>query len=233
MKTIITKKDNILVETYGDQRFYPTEDGQWLPSVTTIIGACYPKSQFLIDWQIEVGKEESEKIRDEAAEEGHAIHSMIETLLAGAVINSEDMTPKARKCIKSFLSWYEEVKPTVISTETQVYHYARKYAGTIDLVCEISGELTIIDFKTSNSVHDSYHAQIAAYADAYNSNKPNKLITKAGILHLNSKNKKGFGYYEVNLMKSSPVFEVCRQMFNLLYPEAQPKTSEYPLIFKI
>lgn len=231
MSVNLTLIGDTIYETVGDQRFYPYEGG-WLPSVTTILGAVYPKSQFLIDWQIENGKEESERIRDEAAEEGRKIHSYIEDLTKGLVIPAEAVTPKARRCIKAFLTWYDEYKPEIISVEQQVYNVDKGYAGTIDMVARVNGEVTVVDFKTSNAVHESYRVQVAAYVQAYNMTATEP-ATKAFILHLNSKNKQGYGYNEVKVIDNQIIWNSCLNMFKTLFPDAAPNIKEYPLEFKL
>jgi len=52
----------------------------------------------------------------------------------------------------------------------------------LDAVCDIGGEIYVIDFKTDKQVSETYPMQIAAYLEAYNSGEGK--ATSAGILRL-------------------------------------------------
>jgi len=226
----MTQEEKKVVSQLGSERFYPLEDGTWLPSVTTILSACYPKSRFLIDWQIEQGKEEAERILKEAAEEGQIIHSYIEHLLNGAILNVEPMSEKQRRCVSNFLAWANKTEFTPLATESQVYCKPLGYAGTIDILAKIDGEVWIVDIKTSNAIHASYDAQVAAYAYAYA--LEHKTSVKAAILHINARTKQGYTWHEVDLEQGFKVFNLTRQLFYALHPDPQPKIIEYPLTFE-
>lgn len=219
----------------GEGRFYPRlQDAGWNKSVTTVTSAVYPKSKFLIDWQIDTGKEEAERILKEAGEEGTAIHSAIEKLIAGEQISVAGLSDKQKKCVNAFIVWYNEVKPEILAVELRVDHDIKGFAGRIDLVCRINGQTYIVDFKSSNSVQDSHHVQIGGYILAYIHQNNLKLENVAGaILHLNSKTKRGYSWIEVDTDWATKTFDVCNQLFDLLNPEAKPKTIEYPLYFKL
>lgn len=210
------------VITIGDQRFYPLPEGGYLPSVTTILGACYPTSRFLVSWQIEKGKDEGERILKEAADDGTFVHEKVEQLIKGLKVNTENLNPKQAKCLLAFKAWADEVKPEFLATEQQVYCNELGFAGTIDILCRLDGELYIVDLKTSKGIYDSHLAQVAAYAHAYG--KP----VKAAILHVNSTTKKSWSFKEVDLEPNWIMFDLCRRMFQHLYPNAEPKILEMP-----
>ena len=240
------KAQEIFIEEIGKERFYPHDIYGPLVSVTTFIGAVYPKSQFLIDWQIETGKERAKEILEEAGEEGTRIHSYIETIVKGGSIGAEGITPKARKALKGFINWYNKVNPEVVAIEQRVDYVIEKgvevphkFAGTIDLVCYITDpktgvkELWIVDFKTSNSVWPSHHVQVATYGKAWNSDTKNERITKGAILHLNSSAQQGYSWNKVDMVKNQAIGEWCLEGFYLLNPDAQPKYIEYPKYFNL
>ena len=62
--------------TFLDTRFYLTEAGNYVPSVTTILD-CYPKPPSFYDWLKKVG-EDADTIRDEAGERGSTVHKLTE-----------------------------------------------------------------------------------------------------------------------------------------------------------
>ena len=53
-----------------------------------------------------------------------------------------------------------------MSTEEKVYNREHKYAGTVDAVGRIGGNLCVMDFKTSNAIRKEYYLQVSAYAKA-------------------------------------------------------------------
>lgn len=65
----------------------------------------------------------------------------------------EDITPKYAGYFRAFLSWWKTRKPEPLATERRVYHKVLLYAGTVDLICEIKGRLTLVDYKSSASVN--------------------------------------------------------------------------------
>ena len=74
--------------TFTDNRFYTTEDNQFIPSVTTILQA-YPKDAHFYQWLKQVGTE-ADEIRDEAGRRGSIVHSLTEHFDAGEEVNLLD-----------------------------------------------------------------------------------------------------------------------------------------------
>lgn len=224
----------MFIEKIGEERFYPIGD-RWVPSVTTIISAVYPKSPFLIDWKMQNGKEESKRIMEEAAEEGTLVHETIEKLLRGEQIRVDQLTPKSRRCIASFIAWFRKVNPKIIHNELRVDYDVRgdySYAGTIDLVVEIDGELWIVDVKTSANVWPEHHIQVTAYWQAWES-ELREPVSKGAILHLGNKTKQGYSWNEVDFSKNIDKWNACVNMFYALNPDPKPKFIEYPEYFTL
>jgi len=92
---------------------------------------------------------------------------------------------KAEKSISQFLDWVSGVSIKPLETERIVMHTSHEYAGTYDLLAEIDGELTVIDYKTSKDIYDNYWMQIAAYLFASRHLRKlegRELPTQAGII---------------------------------------------------
>ena len=53
-----------------------------------------------------------------------------------------------------------------LGSEKKVYSKIWNYAGTIDALARINGELYVIDFKTSAKVYKDYYLQVFGYAQA-------------------------------------------------------------------
>ena len=76
-----------------DSRFYKTENGDYYPSVTTILG-FYPKNKFFESWLKDVGHN-SDIIVRRASEEGTQVHDAIERFLKGEEIIWVDENKRA------------------------------------------------------------------------------------------------------------------------------------------
>lgn len=236
---------NRLDDENGGMRFYQgvAKDGTVLftfPSVTTILDAAVPKDSYLVRWIREQGIG-GQAIFETAADEGEASHISIETLLNGGTVPSEGMTPKVKKCVQAFIDWYNEFKPKIISTEQMVYNMDERYAGGCDFVCELDyekknakGEVKesykgtfIIDWKTSNSIHDKHFYQVAAYQRAINPK------ARTAIVHLGNRTKAGWSFKEFDTDKAWEYFQHYNKTFQMNYPDAQPNLKEYPAIFTL
>lgn len=197
--------------TVADERWYikTNEDGSTVeyPSVTWIADN-YPKGVGFYMWLAKKGWDESESIKESAGNRGTKVHQAISELLLGNAIamdgtlrNSdtgepEPITLEEYEAIMSFADWHKETKPKVLANEIAVFNEKERYAGTIDLLCEIEGEKWLIDFKTSADIWPSHELQISAYkhADIDSEMKPEKL----GILQVGyRRNKKKFKFTEI------------------------------------
>jgi len=105
-------------------------------------------------------------ITSEAADTGSNVHNFIEAYLAGEG-GQMPASLQGQSACKAFLKWYEDhPNVNILASEMKVYHPELKYAGTVDAVAEIDGDLYVIDFKTSSKVYPEHHIQCAAYAKA-------------------------------------------------------------------
>ena len=146
-----------------------------LPSVTTILSACQSdeKKASLAAWKAKMGDRAADKVRDDAAERGTAMHKYLEAHIDGTGL--KDLTPlgvqaetMAGKIIESGLRDLEEVW----GQEVTLY-YPGLYAGATDVVGIFDGQPAITDFKQSNKPKrrewiEDYFEQLGAYCMAHN-----------------------------------------------------------------
>lgn len=167
----------------------PWEDGYY--SVTTILAVKH--NRWLWEWKMKLGKEESEKVANEAADKGTRVHRKLEKILAGQKFIKIDK--ELLPYIVAFNNWLNEYCPEgdILS---EVYIYSKKYgyAGTADMICTIDGELWLVDFKTSKAIYDEYGLQVRAYGYAYEEMTGTKVRT--AILQLGLPTKKGWKFRE-------------------------------------
>ena len=106
-----------------------------------------------------------------------------------------------------------------------------------DLVCEIDGELWIIDFKTSNNIQTTYELQTAVYTQCYKECF-GKQADRQGILWLKSKSRKevdgkmkGKGWEMVEMKRSHEdnidIFKTVKKLFDLENPRHSPIFTEF------
>tara|TARA_A100001037_G_C15091451_1_gene609351 strand:- start:683 stop:1354 length:672 start_codon:yes stop_codon:yes gene_type:complete len=160
----------------GAERFY-SFGALKVPSVTTILKKTQPKEKqdSLKKWRERVGEEEAEKIRDNAAAVGTALHKCLEKyILEKGNLKYFDDTPVGRQA--------REMANIIIGRSffnidevwgCEVHLAGENYAGTTDAVGIFDGEPAIIDFKQTNKPKkeewiEDYYLQLSAYAMAHN-----------------------------------------------------------------
>ena len=145
-----------------------------LPSVTTILGKTQSKEKqkSLERWRDRVGIKEAERVTNEAAVRGTAMHKYLEDLILGQ--RSMDLTPVGQNA----QSMAEVIVDQGLNDCSEIYgveavlYYPGLYAGSVDLVGNYKDKLSIIDFKQTNKPKQKewigdYFLQMAAYGMAH------------------------------------------------------------------
>jgi hypothetical protein len=234
--------------TIGDQRFY-SKEGIYFPSVTYIL-SYYPKGKQFENWLKSVG-EDADFVAQEAAERGTNVHRAIEKMLEGFEPTWIDESGFVNYSLDEWLmivrfaDFWNTYKPKLIKSEYHTFSNNHKFAGTIDLVIELNGELWVIDIKTSNSLHTVYELQTAAYVESWNEHNDNK-VTKSGILWLRAKTRKpssdptkiqgrGWGLISSDRTQEEnfSIFQKVYDIFRIEVPEAKPISEKYPNSIKL
>jgi len=221
--------------TLPDSRYY-RRNGEYYPSITYVL-QYYPKGKYFEDWLKQVGFSADHIVR-KASEEGTQVHNMIENYLNGKELTFLDeydnprYNPDVWQMFIKFVDWWEEYKPTLIEAEVHLFSDKYKVAGTCDLVCELNGELWVIDFKTSNHLQTTYDLQTAVYAQCFEECFGKK-VDRTGILWLKSSKRgpakgkmqgKGWEMYESSRSKEEnlDIFQTVKCLFDLENPNPTP-----------
>ncbi len=138
------------------KRHYITPVGNFA-SVTTVIGEKLPKDG-LNAWRARIGEEEAEKVMNQAAHRGTAIHSICENYL---------MNLDYKKGVMPFdLDTFSRIKPfldknvgSVYGIEVPLWCQKLKTAGRADLLAGWCGINSVIDFKTSRKIKKEDHIE--------------------------------------------------------------------------
>ena len=151
-------------------RLYETPDGNFYPSVTTVLSIR--NKQGLHEWRKRVGNDVANYVARTSAARGTAVHHMCEDYL-----NNEDMKKHEAKFLPYCLFGQLEKKvlhriDNVHAQECGLYSDKYRLAGRVDCIAEFDGKLSIIDFKTSSKErndewNENYYIQASAYAEMF------------------------------------------------------------------
>lgn len=154
----VIDKSNALVGWARNQMGYKFE--QLLRSAEYIPDRETPDFAEWLAETIKEAKKAPEKNRDDAADFGHLMHSVI----AGDQPALNDLERQYLETAETFLA---VAGLTPLQPELPVWHPTHKYAGTIDLVArDRNGAIVVLDWKTGGGIRDDYAAQVSAYGKA-------------------------------------------------------------------
>jgi hypothetical protein len=127
--------------------------------------------QWLLRLEDMLGKEKAHtKELAKAGEIGSQVHALIEFTLRMELCEKVGPSPalesKAQFAYASWQKWRQSVKFRPILVEFTVVSKKHGYAGTADLLAEVNGVLTLVDWKTGKAVYKEAHLQNAAYREA-------------------------------------------------------------------
>jgi len=236
-----------------DSRFYRTEKGVFVPSVTTILEA-YPKGAQYYEWLKKHGQD-ADEIRDEAGRRGSVVHEVTELLDNGGTVDlmTEDGSPKYKLSEWAMIGRYVDFRKAfpakVHAVETKLASDSLGYAGTLDRVMTLpDGRTMLLDIKTGGSVWPAYWLQQAAYhrllheTDLIRQMFPGGVPEiHLGVLWLNAKTRgpgksgtiQGQGWQLVDQPRPTDelldLFNKTRSLWLAEHADEQPKTITYQL----
>jgi hypothetical protein len=236
--------------TFEDYRFYKIKD-TYYPSVSTILQS-YPKGTAMDTWFKKHGTN-SDNIAAESAEKGTRVHNAIEEMLIHKKelkwIDENGYIKYSKEewiMILKFQEFWNKYKPKLIYSELHLHSETHGFAGTIDLIIELNGEIWVLDIKTSNALHTSYELQTSSYVVMFNEHFPDIPVTKCGILWLNSNTRKeptdpnkigGRGWSLTTSDRTQEenfqIFLNIKQIFHIENPKIKPVITEYPNSIKL
>ncbi|KKM61558.1 hypothetical protein LCGC14_1530500 [marine sediment metagenome] len=119
------------------------------------------------DHEFEAARTAFERESKQAADYGTYIHTLCAYSLKHDIcVESPDEITNG--FMKQWYEWCKKHKVKAMAMEHEVL--MPYYGGRVDLVCEMDGKVTIIDWKTGKgSYYDSWKWQLAGYRQAWNS----------------------------------------------------------------
>ena len=159
----MSKSRNVSKDT--DHQLYFNEDGNEVPSVTTVLKMINKPA--LMPWSNWLGMRgiSYNKYMKESSTIGTKFHDAMEAYFNNKPYypeySSQEEEDKFNLFINNFLSWRDGkvLKPKYLE-KSLVGEY---YGGTIDFFGEIDGKNTLLDFKTGKKVYVTMFLQLAAY----------------------------------------------------------------------
>ena len=232
---------------FTDSRFYLHPNGNYYPSVTTILDA-YPKTAQFFSWLKEVGQD-ADVIRDEAGRRGSNVHELTERYDSGEEVTflSNAGFPAFKMSEWSMFERYVEfsrtINPTIEMMEAHMISDKLQFAGTLDRIVTIDGEKILLDIKTSNSIQPTHWLQLAAYNELIK--EGGVKINKVAILWLNAKTRtegkkgsiqgKGWQLITKDIKEVASDWEVFKTTYKLwqaINNEIKPRNLSYQIKHK-
>jgi len=217
---------------YEDSRYYSEDGVTFVPSVTTIISEVYPNPE-LQRWKENTDKAERDAKTNAGLTRGSNVHNALENLLDGVKISHEDYTLEEWVMIMRGLEFLRKFKVKPIHIEKKLI--GNRWAGTVDLICEIGGKTYIVDWKTNNyPSEDTWGLQGFAYHSLME-----QPISGVWFVHLNAKTRKpmemqgvGWKVFDINVEDYKRLWHNLVEVYEFKNPNPRPKNGEFPLTLK-
>ena len=187
-------------------RFDANGEPEFYPSVTTLLKQVMPTPPGLLDWIAANGKEGAAEKRDLAAAYGTFMHGQFESLIINrrydfdavpAVLldyMSRNNVPesyfnqwivKIRKDVLAFAQFVRDWNVRPLAVEIGLVHPVHRYAGCLDLPCEMTDPKTlkdfraIVDFKSGRKgFYEEHELQLHLYREMWNFNYPDDPVER-------------------------------------------------------
>ena len=149
-------------------RYYQIDGDVTNPSVTSIIS--FISREKFASWRAKVGEKEANRKTKHATTRGTKLHRVFEEYLQNGDYESlsEYQTPLVNLMFNAAKKDLDSRLSNIYQQETNMYSDRLCLAGTVDLICDVDGELSIVDFKTSEKTKpeewlEDYFVQLSAY----------------------------------------------------------------------
>ena len=144
-------------------------EDKYFASVTTMLGEQPEKKKFLEQWRKRVGDKEADRKMNKGGNRGTRLHEICEKYILNEPNVCRGAFPDVVEMFRLVKPILDERVDNIKAVEARMYSKKLLLAGTVDLVADLDGELTIIDFKTAHnkpneSTLDGHAIQMCAYA---------------------------------------------------------------------
>jgi len=144
---------NLPATMTNKQRWYLTPDGQYYPSITTVLGA--KEKPYLIEWRNSLGHQKADKEMERAAKRGTAVHEVAERYLNNQENPTRDHDKSTVKLFNQLKIYIDKID-NIYLQEKSLYSDVLQVAGRVDCIADFAGVPSIIDFKSSTNMKHSW-----------------------------------------------------------------------------
>lgn len=213
----------MLASEQGAHWYRAGTTGDYLPSVSTILGALKDGLEYVSPYDLK-----------KACDRGIKIHSATEQLEEGCTLEKRFFSAQEWDMLGGFVNFHREYAPKLVASELKMADAKLGYAGTLDRIYEIDGKTILVDIKTTSAIYDKHWLQVAAYARL--AEALGYKIDATAILRLTDRSKAKFQFvvsehkeHPVSWHKGDlPVFNNHFATWKYLNADSQPKVSELP-----
>lgn len=99
-------------------------------------------------------------------------------------LDDESLPELLAPYVTAWRRFKEETRALVLLNERRLYHPRLLYAGTIDRLMTLQGDLWVVDLKTAADPVPSYGIQTSAYRELVEANEPGRGDARRGTVHL-------------------------------------------------
>lgn len=107
---------------------------------------------------------------EKAKDRGLTVHSIVEAYKHEQEPDITQIPFQYRGYAKAFYRWADDTDMVVMDQERTVFNRKEKYAGTLDLLCNIKNKIYVVDVKTGKDIYPEAFIQTSAYREALISN---------------------------------------------------------------
>jgi len=177
--------------------------------------------ELLIKQIVDIIKSAHVETKNKSADIGTMIHEWLEQFLRAGLskktLPKKPVNSEMKNAINAFLEWAKNNKVKFLESERKIYSKKYNYAGTCDAVAIVNGELTIIDFKTTNAVYPEMFLQTVAYQKAFEEETGKKVIKNLILRLYKEIPEKGIPPFEVlettNHEENFKTFLACKRIY--------------------
>ena len=198
-----------------DHTTYYNDEGKEIPSVTTILKILDKKE--LVQWANIMGfkGKRVDDILKVSSTLGTYFHNLVSNDMNG--ITTVRLLKNEPKDFNILWNRYTKWKgsKTIKPIFSERSYHNKYYGGTIDLLCEMNGRLTLLDFKTSKGIYPSMFLQLGAYMNLILDNdiELGEFIDQAGIVSINKYRVTEKYFTGAEIMKYAKCFNMLANVF--------------------
>lgn len=217
--------------TAAHQR-YRNAQGNIVPGVTTILNLLAKPALIHWAWNLGMMGEDYKKVSERAATVGTITHYLVECFLKQIEPDLSEYSPanveRARTAYFEFENWWLTQGLVVVGAEIQLSSERMQCGGTMDCVARSidTGDLWLLDIKTSKGVYPEMEYQLAAYWAIWDENHPQETIQTARIIQLSKEDGRLTPYTYKELQRELDIFTHLRAIY-ALQKKADPNRNAF------